>query len=273
MSTRLCFAYQMEIRYSAPIRGNCYTLRVSPRSCAVQQVTTLTTRLEPGECWWQGTDPFGNVLLCGFDDSPLTRFRFRETGTVTTGLADSMPAERYEQLVKFRYGSELTAPGPQLKKFYADRLAPCLAGKSPLVQGRIIMHEVHEAIAYTKGRTGMDTTAEEAMALGAGVCQDESHVMIALCRLGGITARYVTGFLIGEGESHAWVEVLDDGRWFGLDPTNDIAAADKHIRIAVGRDARDCPMNRGIYYGAAAQEIHVSVKVWEQGKPAPGTNG
>ena len=47
----------------------------------------------------------------------------------------------------------------------------------------------------------------------------------------------------------------DDGRWFGLDPTNDIAAADKHIRIAVGRDARDCPMNRGIYYGAAAQEI------------------
>lgn len=58
------------------------------------------------------------------------------------------------------------------------------------------------------------------------MCQDESHVMIALCRLSGLTARYAAGFLYGEGESHAWVEVLHNGRWYGLDPTNAIPAGE-----------------------------------------------
>lgn len=133
-----------------------------------------------------------------------------------------------------------------------------------LEQGRIIMEKVHDTMVYAKGRTGMDTTAEQALEQGSGVCQDESHVMIALCRLSGLTARYAAGFLYGEGESHAWVEVLHNGRWYGLDPTNAIPAGEKHIRIAVGRDVRDCPMNSGIFYGSADQEIRVKVKVWEK---------
>ncbi len=32
--------------------------------------------------------------------------------------------------------------------------------------------------------------------------------MIALCRLCGLAARYVLGHLLGEGGTHAWVEVL-----------------------------------------------------------------
>lgn len=88
--------------------------------------------------------------------------------------------------------------------------------------------------------------------------------MIALCRMEGLTARYVTGFLIGEGESHAWVEVLVRDRWYGFDPTNNVHPTFRHIRVAVGRDADDCPMNRGIIYGKANQIVNVAVKVWEQ---------
>lgn len=263
MSIRLHFSYQMDILYSAPVLGSCYTLRVLPRSSAVQQVNTLTFKLEPGECWWQGTDAFGNLLLCGRDGNALDHFRFREQGTVTIGLADSEPAESRSQLVKFRYGGRLLEPGPSLRQFWQSQLQPWQGKLRPLPLAHKIMHLVYGAIAYTKGATGMGTTAEQAMALGAGVCQDESQVMIALCRLCDIPARYVTGFLMGEGESHAWVEVLQDGRWYGLDPTNDIPAGQKHIRIAVGRDVTDCPMNLGIMYGSASQEVKVKVKVWE----------
>lgn len=49
MSTRLCFSYQMDILYSSPVSGSCYTLRVLPRSSAVQQVTTLSFHLDPGD--------------------------------------------------------------------------------------------------------------------------------------------------------------------------------------------------------------------------------
>lgn len=219
MSTRLCFSYQMEILYSSPVMGSCYTLRVLPQSSAVQQVTTLSFHLDPGECWWQGTDAFGNLLLCGRDGKPLQRFQFREQGTVTIGLAPGEPAEEPGQLVKFRYGGRLVTPGPRLRQLWQERLQPFVGRLGTVELGEKIMHLVHGTIAYTKGATGMGTTAEQALALKAGVCQDESHVMIALCRLCGITARYVTGFLMGEGESHAWVEVLQDGRWYGMDPT------------------------------------------------------
>lgn len=231
MSRNLHFSYRMEIRYSVPVEGGCYTLRTIPESGAVQKVTKLSARMEPGEKVWRSRDPFGNLLQCGRDQGMMERFLFEETGEVTTGLRDSEPAEPYARLVKFRYGGSLVQPGPLLKRFWAGQLEPILAEKNALEQG-------------------------------GGVCQDESHVMIALCRLSGITARYVAGFLYGEGESHAWVEVLHDGHWYGLDPTNAIPAGEKHIRIAVGRDVGDCPMNSGIFYGSADQTIQVKVKVW-----------
>lgn len=241
MSRNLHFSYRMEIRYSVPVEGGCYTLRTIPESGAVQKVTKLSARMEPGEKVWRSRDPFGNLLQCGRDQGMMERFLFEETGEVTTGLRDSEPAEPYARLVKFRYGGSLVQPGPLLKRFWAGQLEPILAEKNALEQGRIIMEKVHDTMTYAKGRTGMATTAEQALEQGSGVCQDESHVMIALCRLSGITARYVAGFLYGEGESHAWVEVLHDGRWYGLDPTNAIPAGEKHIRIAVGRDVGTVP--------------------------------
>ena len=61
---------------------------------------------------------------------------------------------------------------------------------------------------YAHGVTGVKTTAAEAFALRQGVCQDYAHVMLALCRACGLPARYVSGHLLGEGGTHAWVEVL-----------------------------------------------------------------
>ena len=64
--------------------------------------------------------------------------------------------------------------------------------------------------------------------LGCGVCQDYSHIMIALCQMSRIPARYVVGMLMGEGLSHAWVEIYDGGAWRGIDPTNHTIVGDQH---------------------------------------------
>jgi transglutaminase-like putative cysteine protease len=40
--------------------------------------------------------------------------------------------------------------------------------------------------------TTVDTTAAEALAGGRGVCQDQAHLMLALCHVVGLPARYVT---------------------------------------------------------------------------------
>ena len=67
---------------------------------------------------------------------------------------------------------------------------------------------VYQSMTYQYGVTGVRTTAADALALGSGVCQDYAHVMLAVCRACGLPSRYVSGHLLGQGGSHAWVEVV-----------------------------------------------------------------
>ena len=68
------------------------------------------------------------------------------------------------------------------------------------------------SLTYEWGVTGVQTSATEAIRVGRGVCQDFAHIMIAGCRAAGIAARDVSGHLVGEGASHAWVEALVPNR-------------------------------------------------------------
>ncbi len=91
--------------------------------------------------------------------------------------------------------------------------------------------------------TDVDTTAADALAGGMGVCQDQAHVMLAMCRSVGVRARYVSGHLIGQGGTHAWVEALvPDGsgaRAVAFDPCHGRRADRRYVTIATGRDYRD----------------------------------
>lgn len=124
-----------------------------------------------------------------------------------------------------------------------------------------ITHIVHDYIQYTPGLTGINTNVQEVLNHRQGVCQDYAHLMISICRLMGIPTRYACGLMIGEGATHAWVEVYDGQCWYAFDPTNDTAAASGYIKLAHGRDASDCPVSRGIYTGNSLQKTHVNVKV------------
>lgn len=111
---------------------------------------------------------------------------------------------------------------------------------------------VWQAMRYVGGVTTVATSAADALLLGRGLCQDYSHVMLAICRAAGLPARYVSGHLLGEGGSHAWVEVLLPSAQGGFvavpfDPTNHRRANLSYITIAVGRDYRDVSPTSGTY--------------------------
>ena len=126
-------------------------------------------------------------------------------------------------------------------------------------------------MTYETGATDVETLAEEALAAGHGVCQDFAHVMIGLCRLKGIPARYVSGYLFdrsaggnGGTASHAWVDVFDPERgWVSLDPTHDREQTNCYVRVGVGRDYADVPPTRGVYKGKAREELEVAVRIRE----------
>ena len=106
-----------------------------------------------------------------------------------------------------------------------------------------------------------------------GVCQDYAHIMAALCRLHGIAARYVSGHLLGEGGTHAWVEVLlpgptaDEAIVVPFDPTHGRRAGLSYLTIAVGRDYADVAPTSGTftasYGGQLSARKHVNLTAVE----------
>jgi len=123
-------------------------------------------------------------------------------------------------------------------------------------------------LSYDPDATHVHSQLEEVLSLRAGVCQDYAHLMVACCRAVGIPARYVSGYIYGgegirgEQATHAWLDCpLPDGRWLGLDPTNNILANDHHIRVHLGRDYADASPFKGVYVGPPSSSLEVSVAV------------
>jgi transglutaminase-like putative cysteine protease len=90
--------------------------------------------------------------------------------------------------------------------------------------------------------------------------------MLALCRLLGIPARYVSGHLVGAGGTHAWVEVLASvpGRKVEIlawDPTHDRPADLRYLTVAVGRDYNDVAPVSGTYCGQHAGSLSAARRV------------
>ncbi|MDQ3349870.1 MAG: transglutaminase family protein, partial [Acidobacteriota bacterium] len=168
----------------------------------------------------------------------------------------------------FREPSPLTEPDAALRDA-AETLAtlPSFggAGDALLDLARRINRRVFEEMRYTAGVTGVRTPAIEAYALRQGVCQDYAHVMLVLCRLCGLPARYVSGHLLGEGGTHAWVEVLlpdpdNDGQFVAraFDPTHGSEPGMHYVTVATGRDYGDVAPTSGTFVAPHQGELSTS---------------
>jgi len=135
-----------------------------------------------------------------------------------------------------------------------------------------IMRWVHERSSYKSGVTTVGTTSQDFLKAPTGVCQDYTHLMLALCRSLKIPARYVSGYLFeltpgemrGAQASHAWCEVfVPSFGWHGMDPTNDRLVDEHYIALATGRDYDDVAPVKGTFYGGGHRQMVVAVNVEE----------
>jgi transglutaminase-like putative cysteine protease len=144
-------------------------------------------------------------------------------------------------------------------------------GNDPLVAMRRLMGEIYARFEYSPRSTRVDSPIDKALETRKLVCQDFAHIFLGLVRPLGIPTRYVSGYLFQstesrdrstDGATHAWVEVLlPDLGWIGLDPTNNLVADDRHIRVAMGRDYADVPPTRGVFKGVTSVRSELSVSV------------
>lgn len=266
-------------RYSEPVREAVVTLYLQPRNDASQHLESFQILTDPGAELGTYEDCFGNAVH--FFDVPTEHERLTVTSRSLVALhasdPDETPEAGWEDLKELQtpltwhllHPTPLTRPTPALDAFAARHGIE--RGETPMASVRDLTSRIHEALAFERGRTRVDSPIDDALAAGSGVCQDFSHIMLAIVRGWGIPAQYVSGYLFparqGREEamaqaSHAWIECLLPGLgWVGVDPTNNTISPGNHVRVAAGRDYRDVPPTRGTFRGAAEQQLEVSVTI------------
>jgi transglutaminase-like putative cysteine protease len=209
-------------------------------------------------------DVHGNVVAWLRAERVIQAVEFRIAAVVEWVRADGptvLPAEALRSPGLLR-PTRLTAADHRLR----DLAGGLAASKdSALGKAERICDLVHTAISYEHGVTSVRTTAAEALAGGRGVCQDSAHAMLALCHLVGLPARYVSGHLLGQGGTHAWVEVVvpraHDAVAVAFDPCNGRRAGGGYVRVATGRDYSDVAPTSGSYIGMSRGRLTADRRV------------
>lgn len=259
--SKLHFDYWMELKFAETVTESHYTIKCLPKDTDMQQISDVEICVFPENHFQKGEDAFGNITIYGNVFEPHNAFGFHISGNAMTNLSYGEPVKEDEHTGIYLYPYGLNKSGAGIKDYFSQIVFDSCENEYD--KALVLMNRLHADFAYETGSTHMRTTAEEAWQQRKGVCQDYAHILIALCQLAKLPARYVAGMLVGEGVSHAWVEVLADGVWHAIDPTHACLALDNYIKIGVGRDAEDCMINKGIMKGGGAQTQEIRVLVEE----------
>lgn len=249
--TRYSLHKRFHYRYPGPIRNLRQRLVVVPPDLhGDQRLRDWRVRVvgaEGLERW--SCDSFGNRVLRFEAAEVASEIAFEVDLLVErAGYPDTLPLLLPAHVAPLRDETPLTACDARMAGV-AHSLAQ--RHRDPQALAEAINTWVAESMRYGWGVTSVQTAAADALRLGQGLCQDYAQIMVALCRAAGLPARYVSGHLLGEGGSHAWVEVLlpagDQFAAVPFDPTNHRRANLSYVTIAVGRDYQDVAPTSGSF--------------------------
>lgn len=274
---RLRIEHRTELRYPEPVTTSYNEVRMTPLDEVGQIVLSTHLAIDPLDGTLGYADYFGTKVTSFDIHRKHRRLSVTSTSVVeTTGRPDPQPSGidwadldapgPADQLDEYRTPTTLTECDEEL----AGLAAALRSGNEPGSAALAACDLVRSSLGYQPGSTGVHTGAVEAWAARRGVCQDFSHLSLALIRSMGVPARYVSGYLhpdpdapVGTavaGQSHAWIEWFD-GVWVAYDPTNGAPPGPSHVVVGRGRDYRDVPPIKGIYAGPSASGHHVEVRV------------
>ena len=269
-ATRAAFQITQSFRYeySSPIRNLNHRLVVIPpeRFGDQRRVRHQVSAGVEGVRFENSNDRYGNVIVDAFAPRVSSSIEFLAEVAVERSSAEPnrLPNGWQDQSYLLE-ATRLTAADERI-----DRAADELAEKAEwgLALADRINDWVYQSITYKGGVTGVRTTASEALAQGFGVCQDYAHIMLAVCRSAELPSRYVSGHLVGQGGTHAWVEVVlpvDDGTGdaiaWAFDPTHASRGGLEYVTIAVGADYSDVAPTSGTYLSRATGRLVTNKRV------------
>lgn len=263
---KLYFSYEMTLTFDSPIKEHYFSLHIEPINIASQRLYAYECNILPCNYYCRELDWCGNAKYTGSSLNEHDYFGFVVSGTIFT--SDAL-VKASDSVLIYKYPSLYTDMDLSMVNFLnhiiVDSFKPNMTN---LEKADIIMDRLHQYLTYQSMSTSINTKASESFNLKVGVCQDYSHIFISLLRWIHIPSRYVSGLMYENGKvcygaTHAWVEVYQDGFWFGYDPTNDCKVNQGYIALAKGRDYQDCSIDRGIFKGNTTQYQYINISIKE----------
>ncbi|WP_407313046.1 transglutaminase N-terminal domain-containing protein [Pseudomonas sp. nanlin1] len=292
MSARYQILHDTQYCYDSPVSLAQQLAHLWPRACPWQRCEErqLTITPEP-TCRLDELDVFGNPLTrLAFErphdelhvcarlkvevlPRPPVEFALSPAWNSTRDALCYTGQPMSEELIEAcRYRFE--SPYVRLKKSFVAFSESCFPPGYPLLQGvQALMEKIFSEFTFDAEATQVATPLVEVLERRRGVCQDFAHLMLACLRSRGLSARYVSGYLltqpppgqprlIGADASHAWVAVFCPVfGWVDFDPTNNVQPALEHITLAWGRDFSDVSPLRGVILGGGNHDPEVQVTV------------
>lgn len=283
MTWRIGIRHVTTHEYERPVTLSYNEARITPISNDRQLALESTVSVSPAASVYRYWDWFGTLvhsfdLHVAHDELVITGESVVETGdsvpppdapATWDDLADPRHRDRFSELLSSsRY---VPLDDEAVKAAAADLDGNGGGGRlEPLDLCTAVVGAVRSRLQYERGATTVSTDAGDALRIGGGVCQDFTHVALAMLRARGIPARYVSGYLhpsakaepgeVVAGQSHAWVEAWV-GDWMPFDPTNGSPVGERHVVVGRARDYADLAPLSGIFHGGPAKALAVSVEL------------
>lgn len=265
---KLSISHHTTYSYDKPVRFALQQLRLIPRTGHGQKVHNWTCTVEGGQKQLSFDDQFMNHTELVKVDPGATRIDIISKGVVEVEDLHGVVGAHsgYSPLWLYKAPTSLTTPGTQMRQL-AEQVKSDLQGSDEVARLHELSALILKNVSYETGQTQSNTTAEDALDAGHGVCQDHAHIMIAMARELDHPARYVSGYLFMDGQvdqdaSHAWCEIWTQSLgWIGFDVSNGISPDSRYVRVATGRDYSDAAPILGIRHGEGQEALQVTLQV------------
>ncbi len=287
---RFLVEHYSHFHYTEPAYESVMLLRLHPREDNGQKVLKFTLHTKPAAALVSFEDAFGNLChminLHREHTQTVIHSRAQVETCAAPPLEDDTDNDKWKALAvtadpvhhwEYLNPSRFVYPSDALQTFVATN---GIRRGSSLLSSLLDMAAIlYTTFQYEPGSTDVHSPIEQILTTGQGVCQDYTHVMLAIARCWGIPSRYVSGYLhlegisgeqVPAGASHSWGEFLiPEMGWVGIDPTNNTLSDHRHIRIAIGRDYADAAPTQGTYLSNGESSLKVKVTVGQSDEPVP----
>ena len=276
-------------RYVQDVSSSCHVAHLLPRETPRQKVLEAELLFTPEPALVRrGLDYFGNIQNLFTIEEAHSVLEVSSESRVVTEAAPSLDAaldvpweavraeletarnDDSRDAAQYLFDSPLVVALAEMADYAEVSFTP---GRGILTAAADLTTRVHKDFRYDTTVTDAYTPVEKVFRIRAGVCQDLAHVAIAALRAIGLSARYVSGYLltspppgqprlVGADASHAWFALwVPDCGWIDFDPTNNMQAGESHITAAWGRDYSDVTPISGVITGGGEHIVEVGVDV------------